>query len=527
MLPDLNPGSPAAFQQAKKWLDECMNSGRHPKCNRSACALPKRVVDLGETPVLSDIRLYITKREVAPYVTLSYKWGDSHPLRTRDGNLEERCKDVRLEDFPQTLKDALFITKKLGFRYIWIDCLCIIQGNKQDWSGQSQEMTSIYNGSTLNISATSSKSHSAGILNKRPEQMVRVGTWFELESENWCEVISAGRPLRTLDLEEKEISARGWVFQERLVSPATLHYTDEGLLWECGSDLVPEHRQSLSSVKWKENWKNIVDRKAGTDVQIHLVKRKRKTNDPRNSWKNWLCAYSERELFDHNDKFPAMAGVAKAFAETFNLRYAAGLWREDIFSGLTWSRFNRTKTLLRFNDEYVAPSWSPFSVQGRLKYRHVNLFESEAGSVLQAMEVEVEEERPGTFGRVKFGKITAKGLLQRVVLDRSLHPFVREKDFQECGVAKGFKNNINVYCMLDEYDESFDQLYPCWCLRLGSYDADGRVADMFLLLEKVDLTNNEFRRVGLAETDAWNDVMKVTPNSSILSSKMPTVVVLV
>jgi hypothetical protein len=39
-----------------------------------------------------------------------------------------------------------------------------------------------------------------------------------------------------LDLEEKHIS-RGWTFQERLTSVATLHYTNEGMMWECANGI--------------------------------------------------------------------------------------------------------------------------------------------------------------------------------------------------------------------------------------------------------------------------------------------------
>ncbi|EXJ73400.1 uncharacterized protein A1O5_03160 [Cladophialophora psammophila CBS 110553] len=178
VLPDPDPGSGAAFQRAKQWVDDSMH--RHDKCVGDPTPLPKRVEDIGNA------------KKIAPYVTISYKWGEDHPLKTRDGNLEERRKGIALEAFLQTLRDGVVIAKILGFRYIWIDSLCIIQGNKLDWFQQSEEMTAIYGMSTLNISASSSESNRAGILKTRPEQNLKVGVWSHSNSHSNCETIFAG-----------------------------------------------------------------------------------------------------------------------------------------------------------------------------------------------------------------------------------------------------------------------------------------------------------------------------------------------
>jgi hypothetical protein len=51
------------------------------------------------------------------------------------------------------------------------------------------------------------------------------------------------------------VSTRGWVFQERLVSPRTLHYINEGILWECAKGIS----QSYTGVDWKVQWKRVID----------------------------------------------------------------------------------------------------------------------------------------------------------------------------------------------------------------------------------------------------------------------------
>ncbi|KAB2571067.1 hypothetical protein DBV05_g10263 [Lasiodiplodia theobromae] len=52
-------------------------------------------------------------------------------------------------------------------RYIWIDSLCIIQGDKQDWFEQSRQMADIYGNAFLNIAATAATDSYEGLYSSR------------------------------------------------------------------------------------------------------------------------------------------------------------------------------------------------------------------------------------------------------------------------------------------------------------------------------------------------------------------------
>jgi hypothetical protein len=517
VLPNQNPESEEAFDRAQRWLADCTK--RHKECARPRSRLPKRVLDLGTSEELSKIALYITKGEIAPYATLTYSWGKaSKSLKTKDDTIDQHCSGIPLEKSSKTLRDAVRVTKALGYQYLWIDALCIIQDNNADWAEQGAAMTDIYGGSTLNISASSSGGRDEGILAELPNHGFQIGSYYHPDAGDGCGIIFVGPPMKILDLEEQHISSRGWAFQERLVSAATLHYTEEGMIWECANGIRLEHNQNLRNFEWKADWKALMDRRSHAQANaLKLSPVGSTAKDQYDSWNEWVCEYSNRNLYDWGDKFPAIAGVAKTFANLFQLTYVAGLWREETASGLLWQRHNRTPTLKRFN-KYVAPSWSWASVHGRLEYRNIKIISSNTGPNLKVIHVDIEEEHPGTFGQVRRGRIDAKGLLQKVVIDRGVHPGVRKKPFQECGIAEGFLNNTNIHCMLDEYVESAEPRYACWCLRIGSYDAGGREATLFLLLEQVKACENEFRRVGLAETDPWQEVTSDTVNSGLFVS---------
>jgi hypothetical protein len=36
-----------------------------------------------------------------------------------------------------TFRGAIEMTRKLGFRYLWIDSLCIVQNDEDDWKQES------------------------------------------------------------------------------------------------------------------------------------------------------------------------------------------------------------------------------------------------------------------------------------------------------------------------------------------------------------------------------------------------------
>jgi hypothetical protein len=61
------------------------------------------------------------------------------------------------------MRDAVRVAETLGLRYLWIDRLCIIQDDGEDWARESSQMFNIYEGAVLTISADGSTSVWDGI----------------------------------------------------------------------------------------------------------------------------------------------------------------------------------------------------------------------------------------------------------------------------------------------------------------------------------------------------------------------------
>jgi Heterokaryon incompatibility protein (HET) len=88
--------------------------------------LPTRVIDVGteSEPIAKIFQPPSVIHE--QYITLSYCWGKQRFLTSVSANIAAHMKRLPESNLPQTFTDAIETTRQLGFRYLWIDALCII-----------------------------------------------------------------------------------------------------------------------------------------------------------------------------------------------------------------------------------------------------------------------------------------------------------------------------------------------------------------------------------------------------------------
>jgi hypothetical protein len=67
-------------------------------------------------------------------VTLSHCWGGDVANKLIKTNLNKRLSGFRANTLAQTFQDALQIAHDLGFKFIWIDALCILQDSVEEWA---------------------------------------------------------------------------------------------------------------------------------------------------------------------------------------------------------------------------------------------------------------------------------------------------------------------------------------------------------------------------------------------------------
>jgi Heterokaryon incompatibility protein (HET) len=57
---------------------------------------------------------------------------------------------------PPTFHDAIEVTRNLDFRYLWVDSLCITQGDPVELQSESQKMCEIFESSSCTIATVDS-----------------------------------------------------------------------------------------------------------------------------------------------------------------------------------------------------------------------------------------------------------------------------------------------------------------------------------------------------------------------------------
>jgi hypothetical protein len=144
--------SEACFKMAQYWLKTCLETHCSLCQVQGSLSLPTRVLDVGvlESPF---VNLYISNGRHGQWLTLSHCWGKTQPATTTKGNLNNHSTKIIISALPQTFRDAILITRKLGYQFLWIDSLCIVQDSLIDWQEESVKMNTICSNAVLNISA--------------------------------------------------------------------------------------------------------------------------------------------------------------------------------------------------------------------------------------------------------------------------------------------------------------------------------------------------------------------------------------
>jgi hypothetical protein len=221
------------FLLLREWLKVCDESHHGHTLVGEDKPLPKRVIDVGDVGNPSRLLLLLTKDDTkGRYIALSHRWGGSEALSTQS-TIENLCKGIEFDLLPKTFQDAIVVTRRLGVQYLWIDSLCIIQNDDDDWIRESKKMEAVFASAYCTIAATSAKDSTEGFLIPRSaKEYVRLQDGADSQLYVY---VGTGGEIFDRDVEKGELNKRAWVLQERALSRRTIHFTTEQTYWECGS----------------------------------------------------------------------------------------------------------------------------------------------------------------------------------------------------------------------------------------------------------------------------------------------------
>ncbi|SPJ71786.1 uncharacterized protein FTOL_01514 [Fusarium torulosum] len=171
-LPLIHPDRPPAAVTSfvKRAMKDCLDN--HPTCAKNQDSrLPTRLLDVTQDQgnVVRLVRAHDLKS--VTYATLSYCWGDSVILKTTQSSLKSMEQGIEIATLPAAYVDAIRICREIGIPYLWIDALCIIQDDPEDWQRESAIMGSVYSNAYLTIAAESTASATQSFLGSHGDQI--------------------------------------------------------------------------------------------------------------------------------------------------------------------------------------------------------------------------------------------------------------------------------------------------------------------------------------------------------------------
>ena len=254
----------------------------------------------------------------------------------------------------------------LGVQYLWIDKLCIIQHDEEDWAREGSRMASIFEGSFLTIGAAVSPNDTASLFFRDTKHASSLKNHVGRTRDGHSSTIHSRIPLGCHPAdssssnqirEDYPLMTRAWVYQEKLLAPRILYFGEE-LSWECreasacecsGAGNGAKHGHSLSLAP------------AYPAEKLHL------------KWQDIVEEFTWLQLSHEQDRLPALSGLAQQYQSRLKSAYLAGLWRTNLITDLMWFAYpDLSKNPKRYSTQKLqtwrAPSWSWASLEGPIRF---------------------------------------------------------------------------------------------------------------------------------------------------------------
>jgi len=641
--------------------------------------LPTRVLDLGcfvdaqASTSAADVRLFEPAvGQCGRYVALSYCWGGYAECRTLKANLAERLERIQLCLLPKLFAHAVKVTRGLGIRYLWIDALCIIQDDVEDWRREATTMSEVYWNAVCRLAVTDSKRPTEGFFPPSPilasvrvpslereaqkqgknedsrygpmaredgydergkvevddgnailkpsTQTRRIGV--ERDEDLQTHQDDAGKPREgtpplpqgcdeydgqtlpddldgfmskfenmiqevnsqhheekpqdyvpteiyltlpraySVDVDRGHLNTRGWVLQERLLAPRTIHFTKHHIYCEDQDDICGE-----DWIRRYFTWRSSIDKKSGfTPIDLFPERRFNSIEHMKDNittgnvwWQRATYGHSEShfvadpwlricEIFSKcrftyaTDKLAAIAGLVKKkqeFAQSGSAQNFFGLWKESLHVELAWTA--QAKTKLKFLRSLNLPSWAWIAYEGQVSFtketRHprdpsrvhippmaeFHLVEADVPDLATQLPLTKPASLTVEITVRKLGQISAETTknwefdTMREELEASspfhLDPRLRTVPIllSALSVCQKILDSERQVIGLLSFDEDVRHTDDLFCAHISTLldgskheywrKSDTPILAYALVLVKMDGTENEYRRVGLAQVN--------------------------
>ncbi|KAF4785891.1 hypothetical protein HER10_EVM0011151 [Colletotrichum scovillei] len=357
-------GSPEQYVLLNEWLRVCDEQHSHGVDDRTE--LPTRVLDVGTDP---NSTIHLCEGKLLPlerYTALSHCWGvnSQAQVRTLKENIDVFRKRIDFGILPKSFQDAVKITRALGLRYLWIDSLCIIQNDKQDWAFEATRMEHVFSSAYVTIAATAASSSAEGFLRQKAKH-----PFVTLEGPNGrTTFVRKSIDDFHQDVEQAVLNQRGWVLQERALSRRILHFTASQVYWECGNGVHCETLMKLSNRQAALLGDSDFPKSA-----LEYFKGGRIV-----TFQTLYQMYSRLAFTVPSDRSIGIKGLEERLVKDFATKGGFGIFDEYLQRSLLWQKApDASLDRISYPPDRRVPSWSWMAYQGQIAYleapfEHIN-----------------------------------------------------------------------------------------------------------------------------------------------------------
>ncbi len=493
--------SEETLELARQWIQDC--TFNHMKCSVSATPdgstwKPTHLLDVSlKGPKGAPGLKLVDGMFVDPlseYITLSHCWGKTKTIRLHKGTLAALRQGVSLSSLPKTFAEAAVIADKLGFRYIWIDALCIRHDSESDVLAEMGQMHRVYSEATLNIAATSSRDNASGLIYTRNVSALQPcivsvnaslgvdeGMYKILRSTLWHDLVDSS-----------PLSSRAWSFQERCLAKRTLHFTRNEVFWEC--------QQMCCSEVFPKGLPATMGPPSSQENEEFFSKRIH--HQRHGNWHQLVKMYSPKRLTYTSDKLLALTGLAKQYMARNRLHaadYLVGMWKPQLPHALLW-RVEQGRRPTR----YRAPTWAWASIDGEVKYPEPSTSARETCIEVISLDMKYGPSSDN-FGIVESGKMKVRGFMARGLLRRTHDYWGSTPCVVHCTKAQVELANASFDDRLPKLSDASSGML---CEMLEIYllpviDVVDRVEGLILC---ANMKKGEFRRIGCFDVSRYDQI---------------------
>lgn len=439
-------GSVHALEVAKQWLQDCRSSPAHWYCreayrsvsSQALTPLPTRVLHVGSDQ--HDPYLFDSNGTKASYCILSYCWGRPGNAVTTKDNISQRMKGIPLGSLPTLPREAVLTARALGFVYIWIDALCIIQDDEKDWAAEASVMHDLYSRADLTITSLVADDSRDKLFQPRPRRICRpvplnLGAMLpKRERPSFKErrvVELAVYPRHELGQQTPirgPVHQRAWILQEQVMSTRLLYFGAGLLHWECLHDYLlesyPDSERNIAAPFHQNSQTKLIVKGILPQDEASL--------DDQNPFKIWQALvqqFTQRKMTKRSDRVPAFLAISKSIEALLKDEFIGGIWRSDarLVESMCW------ELLKPDSSDSSGPSWTWASRSGEVSYK---CLENKGKIVHKASIISCDAAADRSQSHVS-GSITLQGTLT-LMQDDFLRTEGRPGCFDQVSQATGY-----------------------------------------------------------------------------------------